>query len=139
MTVFNPGHIFIVYRKRYNLNIDFELNDTGQCYFYWNLFYGGEKIVFDNNYVLNVWKNPKRKQSLMKRSGRKKIGEIALWALLHEIGHAIDCQEDWSRYIREANIRDIKLYKSDVEYHDSLPFEKRADKFARTELSFWLK
>lgn len=136
---FNPGHIFVVYRKKYLLDINFEINDKRECYFRWSHGLGGLKISFDGEYISSSWNNPERRKRLIKRSGSMTLGEVSLWALLHEIGHAVDCKENFSRYLRENEIAKHRVYRHSLDYHDSLPFEKRADKFARQELNFWLK
>ncbi len=55
------------------------------------------------------------------------------WVLLHEIKHAIDFTHYKKRGLKEQNEIDIELYSLDAYYHNNLPQEKRANRFANKE------
>ena len=77
------------------------------------------------------------KKNIQQRLGHNKFKCISHLILLHEIKHAIDyccgnLKFEWGKTNR-------CLYYTFARYHNSQPFEKRADEFARQELKHWRK
>jgi len=120
--------IFKYYRKKYKLKTEliFE-EDSEQCGIYPEENY----IVYDLNYVANDLDN-----SLIHQFDEyKKL----IYCLLHEIGHAIDWKYNKNNMKKEMNEKIDVLYFFDVNYALSMPFEKRANNFAKKELKKWIK
>ncbi|KKM82823.1 hypothetical protein LCGC14_1315750 [marine sediment metagenome] len=64
--------------------------------------------------------------------------EYLIGALLHEIKHAIEWQDDPEKLDLERSMVDNKLYFSNINYHNSIPLEKRAINFANEEKCRWI-
>ncbi|GAF84945.1 unnamed protein product, partial [marine sediment metagenome] len=62
-----------------------------------------------------------------------------IFAILHEIKHAIDWKYNKKRAYKEINETNYLLYKMNGDYAISTPFEKRANNFAKKEIRKWRK
>ena len=76
--------------------------------------------------------------NLNKRTHTKNLEKNLIFALLHELKHAIDFRNDSKGYINENASINRGLYKTDQDYRDNLPLEIRADNFAREEIKKWI-
>ncbi len=115
--------IFEHYKKKYKLNTRLEIEPKGLlCNYKPNIdfIYLGCEAIGEGN--------------LAERLHLKTKKQFCISALLHEIKHAID------KDILENEIKsiDIIALQYNSEYHDTLPFEIRADNFARQELKNWI-
>lgn len=61
---------------------------------------------------------------------------LIIASLLHELRHAIEAKSGLLQYEMTHLDFDRSAYSSQ-KYHDSVPFEKRADYFASIELNAW--
>lgn len=113
--------IFNHYKKGYNLNTRFEYDIDGyKCSYKVDIDFislGGKLL----------------KGTFRKRLNIKSEKYVLILALLHEIKHAID--KDIIK--NELKSIDISEYQYNSEYHDTTPFEVRADIFARQEFNKW--
>ena len=57
--------------------------------------------------------------------------------ILHELKHVIDWEYLHNQVIQEHLDTNWKKYNDDIEYHDSRPFEQRAEEFAFAEFNKW--
>jgi hypothetical protein len=119
------------YKKEYNLNTNIDIVKIG-CNTYFN--YISNYIYFAIDYIKKDFAVNKPE----KRSGYKNLKYNLFFVLLHEIYHAIDYKNNRNRWKREIKNIDTMLYFSDLIYHNSHPFEQRADEFARKELKKWI-
>lgn len=117
--------IFNYYQKKYNLNTKIEFDNEGiSCHYKHRIDF----IEFGYCKINALYSSYKLKARI-----KGNLKKVIVFSLLHEIKHAIDKdllkeegkKVDWVRYIE------------DREYHDNLIPEKRADKFAKFELSKW--
>lgn len=117
------------YKKQYQLDTRFDILQEGfNCYF-------NRK----GNYIYIALEQIDRQiESLKKRITYTDIQELYIFALLHEIYHAIDYKIDPIKFDKEVSEINIGMYETDSKYHCSLPFEKKADEFARGELLNWI-
>jgi len=120
------------YKSEYNLDTRIDIIQEGlNCYFNRK----GNYIFFAIDFIKNGYTN----NNLTKRSGYKDFENNLVFALLHEIHHAIDYKNNSQKFDDEFAHVNIGLYRDDKEYHHSCPFEIRADEFARKELVKWIE
>jgi hypothetical protein len=121
--------IFNYYKKEYNLNtvlvIEPYLNDCFHRSFS-NMIVLGLLYVKDENIKFSC---PK----FLKYSVQKRI----ILCLLHEIKHVIDWKNNKEQFIKEKEETDFSAYGTDINYHNSRPFEQRAEEFAFAEVNKW--
>ena len=119
------------YKKEYNLDTTIDIVLSGEnCYFRKETNY----IFFAISYIKKIYKEP----CYVKRVRYKALKSHLIFALLHEIYHAIDYKNNSKQYMTESAEMNWGLYREDYEYHISRPFEERADEFARKELVKWI-
>ena len=117
--------IFDYYKKKYKLKTRLSLNNNERCAFNYNKNY----ISYDINYVAIISN---------KIIDKYNVNHKLIFCLLHELGHAIDKKYNKKQVDKEKDKMSYILYNFDVEYALSLPFEKRANKFAKKELKKWI-
>ena len=124
--------IFKYYKKKYKLKTKLFFEDNEKCCFSLRQ----NCISYDLTYVIEKAKNNHIVKQLIKQYKRKELTPI--FALLHEMGHAIDWEYNNEQYKKEEGRMDYFLYKFNYRYAISQPFEKRANKFAKKELKKWI-
>jgi len=67
----------------------------------------------------------------------KQKRQESLFAILHEIGHAIDYKYNKEQMEQERKNTNRFLYTTNSNYWRNLPFEKRANNFAEKEITKW--
>jgi hypothetical protein len=104
------------YKKKYSLNTFIDISSSGE-YCYYNCL--NNYIVLSLSYVL-----------------LRRGGDLTdyIFALLHEIKHAIDYTYNTQEFINETKGVNWVEYNINLEYHDKQPFEIRANEFAKKEL-----
>jgi len=108
------------YKKEYHLSTRIDISKLGN-YCYYNC--KGDYIALALRYV------------------QFRIGDNLrdyIFALLHELKHAIDYTKSKESFEEEARWIDWAKYQESLEYHNSVPFEKRANDFAEKEVNLWL-
>lgn len=121
--------IFDYYSIKYKLNADLDI-----------ITYGRSGYSFKSSVItlaIDYYKFNKgtfiQRANLLKNS----VYEVVVASLLHELKHVIDKKSGLLDYEID-NIIDCHKYQHELGYHDSCPFEKRADYFAVSELSKWV-
>ena len=117
--------IFNQYKRAYKLNTELDVYEGRACQYRPAL----DIIEFCPDHVLG----DDLYEDIIYRSGKNNDELLLVFALLHELKHAIDwytgiLKDEWS-WVEHG------LYNSDREYHHSCPFEKRADDWAKKELA----
>ena len=128
MNVKKLQKIFNYYAKKYKLKTDIDIDIDGQaCY------YKG-----DNDYIfLGCEKIKRLLPEAKKRCGKNNLKTFTIFALLHEIKHAIDYTYNQELMKSECKSLNHGKYFDDREYHHKQKYEIRADNFARKELTKW--
>lgn len=125
------NEVFDCYQREYNLTTRADITWDGlYCQYNEKTDWLGIGIDF---LIWNYLDSPD--DDLIKRVGSKDEDAVLLFALLHEICHAIE-RDKIKLELQEVN---VGLYLDSREYHHSICFEKRADEFARRELKRWIK
>ncbi|MHA1787865.1 MAG: hypothetical protein ACTSXT_01430 [Candidatus Helarchaeota archaeon] len=119
------------YKQKYNLNTFIDICWQGDDAYF---TYKENFIFIALDYAIKLYIRGKYKN----RAYINNLKEAYIFTLLHEIHHAIKHKEDfnfWDNTFQKVN---IGLYKNDIDYHNSLFFEKQADEFANIEINRWL-
>lgn len=131
ITISELQNIFEYYKKEYKLNTRLDIVEVvHNCYYNTRSDYILLGIEFIKKHTNN--------QYLLNKFNISNTRELAIVCLLHEIKHSIDYNYNEEQFKEELLNINIGLYKSDLQYHDKQPFEKRADKFAISELKKWI-
>lgn len=128
--------IFDYYKKKYKLKTKLIFDEKEGCRF----SFLSNTIHYDlyEHSMLNASKLSEEVIACLGNMKEFKVTkkQALVWILLHEIRHAIDytCfNKRWNREINNNNIYNIYSFYN-INYHNNLPFEKRANKFASKEL-----
>lgn len=130
--------IFNYYKKKYKLNTTLTFSEIGGCSFNTNFNNIHYNLYFHS--ILNATKLTEKIIICLSGSNEFKTTKkgALIWELLHEIKHAMDytyCNKKWDKEINKIN---FEIYYCNANYHNKLPFEKRANKFAKQELKKWI-
>lgn len=126
-------NIGIYYKNKYHLEVTICIynNYITECF-----FDEGKKYIEFN--LKDIEKLTIRGTlDCLSRCGRTDKDRVAIFALLHEIKHAIDFQYDRERITEIKSKINFQMYHTNAKYHHSIPYEKDADDFANKELPRW--
>ena len=123
--------IFKHYKKQYNLKTQLNIgNQLSTCY--------NTKDDTINISPMQISNCVVGMTNCFRLTGDICFRNKSIISLLHELKHAIDWTTNRKNCLKEdANI-DVKLYFTNPKYHDSQPFEIRANKFMEEELNKWV-
>lgn len=117
--------IFNCYKEVYNLKTVLYFKEENQCYFETESNY----ICYDVDFLKN--------NNIVGFNNTQPIKERLIFALLHEIKHAIDWKYNRELCKKAQKEMDWTLYFWNENYHSNLLIEKRANEFAQKELKKW--
>lgn len=119
-------NIFEYYKLKYKLkDVQLEI-----------LEYGNTCFRFSTNSIYINYNYDYKNSTFPHRIKEYNAYNLIIASFLHEFKHAIDAQSGLLEYEMTHLDFDRSAY-SNQKYHDSVPFEKRADNFAINELSTW--
>jgi len=120
--------VFEHYKTKHSLDTTCIFTDEEDCYFICDVF-GLNRIDYDINFLSRHWDvDTNSRKRLPKENRTKEL--MFVFALLHEINHAIEYNNGDSGFTEESDI-------SECMPHSHKPLEIRADYFATQELSQW--
>lgn len=131
-------YIFQDYKQTYSFND--RLVFTDNSYDMAGVDHNNEILVLNISALSEFFADADNKDYIKSRFGLWIINKekFIIGVLLHEICHIIDRYYDYKTFKSEHDAVDYYLYSCNREYHNTRPFEVRADNFAKQELKKWV-
>lgn len=118
------------YKEKFNVLLDTTINSYNDVSYNFKT----KSVQFDIGYIAYGYIT----KDLQARAKAKTKRDLVIFALLHEIYHAIDWQKNYELTEKEFESADKVKYYNNRDYHHSMPWEIRADDFAREEMIKWI-